>query len=123
MGRLCWCGWRKVLENKIDLNRVMKNTKWDELRLAMYELGSLKPRWRTCCVENGYVCPWDREWFYHFRNGGYEIIEWVEIETTSVEQDKAVYKVLSEIHVPGEKFLNGYRFYGYVHSGEFAEYL
>lgn len=113
----------KLLEGKMNLSPVMNNTKWEELRLAMYQLGSLTPRWRTRCVENGYITSWDGEWFYHFREGGYEIAEWVEIEITSPEQDRAVYDALSKIHVPGEKIANGYRIYGYVGPGVFVEYL
>lgn len=105
------------------MNPIMSNTKWDELRLAMYELGLLTPRWRTRCIENGRVTPWDGEWFYHFRSGGYDITEWVEIETTSTEQDEAVFKALSKIRVPGEKLTNGYRIYGYVQTGIFVDFL
>lgn len=102
---------------------VMNNTKWEELRFAMYELGPLTPKWRTRCIENGYVTSWDREWFYHFREGGYEVTEWVEIEVTSQEQDTAVYQALSRIHVPGESVANGYRVYGYVPVGMSIDYL
>ncbi|MBU1070709.1 hypothetical protein KJ975_14195, partial [Myxococcota bacterium] len=49
---------------------VMNNTKWDELRLGMYELEP-EPEWRTKCWENGYITPWDFGWYYHFREGGY----------------------------------------------------
>ena len=34
----------------------MNNTKWDELREAMYDLGELRPRWRTKGV-SGYLSP------------------------------------------------------------------
>ena len=111
------------LEGEMELIAVMNNTKWDELRLAMYELGTLTPRWRTRCVENGYLTDWDREWFYHFREGGYEITEWVEIEATSNEQDSAIYKAISRIHVPGERVEGGYRVYGYVPVGKAIGYL
>ncbi len=45
----------------------------------MYELDDLTPRWRTRDVENGHLSEWDREWFHHFREGGYKFIQWVEI--------------------------------------------
>ena len=35
----------------------MNNTKWEELRAAMYGLDGLRPRWRTKDLESGYVCP------------------------------------------------------------------
>jgi len=36
------------------MNPFMNETKWDELRLAMYALGNLHPRWRTKDV-SGYA--------------------------------------------------------------------
>ena len=36
---------------------LMNNTKWEELRAAMYGLDGLRPRWRTKDLESGYVCP------------------------------------------------------------------
>jgi hypothetical protein len=107
----------------MDLVRVTNKTKWDEIRLAMYELADLSPRWRTRCVENGFVTAWDSEWFYHFRDGGYEITEWVEIEVTSSEQKTAVHNVLSKIHVPGEFLDNIFRVYGHVPVGQPIDYL
>jgi hypothetical protein len=75
----------KVVKSPSNLISVMSDTKWDELRLAMYELKAT-PAWRTKCWENGYISEWDKEWFYHFREGGYELIEWVEIRIESEEQ-------------------------------------
>jgi|GEM_PF-6852862 len=56
----------------------MDDTKWDEVRLAMYGLGPRSPRWRTRDRVSGYVSDWDGEWFYDFRTGGDDTIEWVE---------------------------------------------
>lgn len=53
---------------------VMNNTKWEELRLAMHSLGKLRPQWQTKDLETGYVPCWDGDWFYHFRDGGYDSI-------------------------------------------------
>ena len=102
---------------------VMNDTKWNELRLAMYSLGNRVPRWRTLNLENGHLCPWDREWFYHFREGGYRAIEWVEIEVTSDEQRTEVLKVLREIHVPGEASDRGFTVYGYRRSDRPVDYI
>lgn len=99
---------------------VMNNTKWDELRLAMFELEP-KPAWRTKCWENGYVTSWDREWFYHFREGGYEIAEWVEIRIESKEQRHSVLTVLERVHVPTEEISDGFRVYGYIQPGQKVE--
>ena len=102
---------------------LMNNTKWDELRLAMYELGPLSPRWRTRDVENGHVSDWDGEWFYHFRNGGYKFIQWVEIAVESAEQRQAVLSELTKVHVPGEHTELGFRVLGYAGLGIEVSYL
>jgi hypothetical protein len=102
---------------------VMNNTKWEELRLAMYSLGPLHPKWRTKDVETGYIPEWDGEWFYHFRDGGYESIEWVEIRITSPEQDQAVLCALRSIHVAGERTAEGYRIFGYAEPGKALNYI
>lgn len=101
---------------------IMNNTKWDELRSAMYELDP-SPKWRTCDLENGYVCRWDGEWFYHFNEGGYEKIDWCEIRIDSDEQEKEVLAILRRIHVPGERSENGFRIFGYSPPDRAAEYL
>ena len=102
---------------------VMNNTKWEELRLAMYGLGELTPAWRTRDIKTGYVSSWDKEWFYHFRNGGYDTIEWVEIQLTSPEQRAAVLAALVSIHAPGERVEQGVRIFGYVPVGTVVGYL
>lgn len=88
----------------------------------MYGLGDNVPRWRTKDL-SGYICPWDSEWFYHFRDGGYESIEWVEIEVVSLTQDAAVLALLQLIHLPGHRIDRGFRVYGHVRDGEAMEYI
>jgi hypothetical protein len=88
----------------------------------MHTLGDLRPRWRTKDV-NGYVSPWDGEWFYQFREGGYSTIEWVEIETSSADQDMAVLESLREIHLPGHRIDQGFRVYGYAQAGVTVDWL
>jgi hypothetical protein len=102
---------------------LMNDTKWDELRLGMYGLGSLSPVWRTRARENGYVSRWDGDWFYHFRDGGYATIEWVEIATPGIDQRRAVLEVLRRVHVPGEETASGFRVFGYVNVGQPVDYL
>lgn len=101
----------------------MNNTKWDELRLAMYGLGVMSPAWRTRDRTSGYVSEWDGEWYYHFRGGGYECIEWVEIATLNSDQHEAVRTALRDVHVPGEEMSTGFRVYGFAESGQVLEYL
>ncbi len=100
----------------------MNNTKWERLRLAMYGLGELSPTWRIKDL-SGYLSPWDGEWYYHFRQGGYDSIEWVEIRVTSPSQEAAVLASLREVHVPGERSDEGFRVFGYAPSGESLNYL
>lgn len=109
--------------NTTGLIPVMNNTKWEEVRLAMYSLGDVHPTWRTRDIETGYVSEWDGEWFYHFRDGGYDSIEWLEITITSEEQERAVLAALKVIHVPGERSEVGYRVFGYVEPGKSVKYL
>jgi len=105
------------------LNPVMNSTKWEELRLAMYELGELSPRWRVLDLEQEKPTAWDGDWFYHFRNGQYKYRQWVEIEIKSDEQYEAVFKKLAQIRVPGEEFETGFRIFGYAKLGEFVDFI
>jgi hypothetical protein len=105
------------------MQRLMNDTKWDELRLAMYGLGPLSPKWRTLDVENGHLSDWDGEWFHHFRSGGYKFIKWVEIAVENAEQTRAVVTELARVHVPGTPTETGYRVLGYVELGIAVDYL
>ena len=101
----------------------MNDTKWDEVRLAMYGLGPHSPKWRTRDRVSGYESDWDGEWFYHFRTGGYATIEWVEIATADPTQREAVRSALHFVHVPGEETPAGFRVYGFTEPGLVLEYL
>ena len=105
------------------MNPVMSNTKWEELRLAMHSIAPLTPRWRTRDVATGIVSQWDTDWFYHFRIGGYDTIEWVEIEVISPEHRNTLCSLLAAIHVPGEETYSGYRVFGYVAPGMPVNYV
>src|ERR1700722_19734338 len=100
----------------------MNNTKWEELRLAMYNLSHLRPRWRTKDL-SGYLSDWDGDWFYHFRNGGYDSIERVEIQVMSAEQEAVVLALLRQIQLPGKRIEAGFRVYGYARGGEPMDYV
>lgn len=102
---------------------VMNDTKWRELQMAMYEIKDFCPRWRSRCLENGYVSDWDGEWFYHFSEGGYADIEWVEIKAENAAEAAIVLAALNKIHVPGEQWEHGFRVYGYVTAGQPVDYL
>jgi hypothetical protein len=98
---------------------LMNDTKWEEIRLAMYDYDGVI-HWRIKNVDNGYISQWDGEWFYHFRIGGYTCIEWLEIRLTD---DNASYVIakLKDIHVPGEIDGNVVRVYGYKDG--FVDYI
>ena len=80
----------------------MNNTKWEELRLAMYRILPEPPQWRTKNIENDYVSDWDGEWYYHFQTGGYKTIKWVEIKVNSEEQRNKVLQSLKKSKCPSE---------------------
>lgn len=107
---------------KGELNPLVNNTKWEELRLAMYSLGENSPRWRSKDL-SGHTTTWDRDWFYHFRDGGYSSMEWVEIEVISPDNDGAVLGLMREIQLPGHRIPDGYRIYGYIANGTAIDYL
>ena len=100
----------------------MNNTKWKELQESMYRLAS-SPQWRTKCIDNGYISVWDGEWYYHFSEGGFKDIEWVEIQVIDCEHKNLVLRELKLIHVPGIETEFGFRIYGFVKEGEYVNYL
>jgi hypothetical protein len=66
-------------EDASHLHAVMNDTKWEELRQAMYVLDAKIP-WRCKVLGRRYTSDWDGEWFYHFRLGDYADIEWTELK-------------------------------------------
>ncbi|MGF7150029.1 hypothetical protein FHS96_003686 [Sphingomonas zeicaulis] len=103
------------------LNPAMNNTKWDELRLAMYAIAP-PPSWTTLSIDGHRSSP-DREWFYHFREGGYESILSVDIHVNGPDQRELVRSALRKVHVPGEELPEGFRVFGYVKDGQAAAFL
>ena len=104
------------------MSPIMNNTKWEELRLGMYGLGTLSPRFRVRNMHSGDVSAWDEEWFYHFY-GRHEEDEWVEISVTSEAQREAVLRVLRSVHVPGVTTGTGFKIFGYLPLDTHVEYL
>ena len=103
------------------LNPVMNNTKWDELRLQMHAL-TPRPAWSTLST-SGYRSPPDREWFYHFREVGYEDILHLDIQVETSTARELVRSVLKAVHVPGEEIAGGFRVFGYLHDGQGADFI
>lgn len=104
-----------------EYNSLMNNTKWEEIRLAMYNY-PVKTLWRVKNIDNGYLSNWDGEWFCHFKLGGYNTIEWLEIKVDNVAIKNEVINILRKIHVPGEIFENSIKVYGYKKDG-FIDYI
>ena len=101
----------------------MNNTKWRELQMAMYELKENHPKWRSKCIDNEFISEWDGEWYYHFSEGGYKDLEWVEIKIENQEQKTLVHSKLKDIRVPGHEIENGFRVYGYIKKGQSVDYI
>ena len=105
----------------MELHPVMNNTKWDELRLAMYKLGAHTPF--QAKDMNGYYSPPDGEWFHHFRSGGYESIVYVDIIAQDHTHRQLIRNALKHIHLPGEETDRGFRVFGYAKPGQMIDYI
>lgn len=103
------------------LNSCMNNTKWNEIRMAMVNMTS-PPLWKTTSL-NGYESAADGEWFYHFNEGGYSHILYLDVLTNSYEQHAVVGTILRAIHLPGIETSTGYRILGYADSACNVDYL
>lgn len=100
---------------------VMNDTKWNELRLAMYEM-ELSPKWSTFS-DNGFSSTPDREWYGHFRIGGYVDIIHVDIFADDDIHRELIRAEIKKINLPGKETQDGFRVFGYVSSGETVDYL
>lgn len=80
------------------------------------------PSWSTLS-KNGYRSKPDREWFYHFREGGYETILHLDIQVDTPAQRELVRSALKKVHVPGEETPNGFRVFGYLQGGQAADFI
>ena len=102
---------------------VMNNTKWEELCSEMYSLKVSSPLWRTKDHATGYLSPWNGDWFYHFREGGFNSIEWVELKIDSTAQYEIILGILKQINLPGSKSESAFKIYGYVPMSQYVEYI
>ncbi|EPJ3208553.1 DUF6678 family protein [Citrobacter freundii] len=109
-----------ILEVRM-LYSCMNNTKWNQLRVAMVSMQS-SPLWKITFL-NGNESAVDGEWFYHFSEGGYLDIQYLDILTNSVEQHATVGTILRAIHLPGMETSTGYRILGYADSVNYVDYL
>ena len=89
----------------------------------MYELGQWSPRLRVKDIEATQPGPWDGEWYYHFREGGYGSMEWVELQLKDESQRDDVASTLASINLPGVHTIGGFIVYGHVMPGTPVEYI
>ena len=104
-----------------ELHPVMNNTKWRELRDAMYAIESTTT-YRIKRI-NGYYSDPDAEWFYHFQEGGYDDIRYVDIFARDRSHRQQIGNALRKIHLPAEETGDGFRVYGYALPGQTIDYL
>jgi len=104
-----------------ELLPVMNNTKWRELRAAMLAIEAVTT-FRTMST-NGYYAAPDAEWFYHFQEGGYDDIRYVDIFATDESHRQKVGSALKKINLPAEETKDGFRVYGYILPGQAIDYL
>ena len=100
-----------------NLSGLMNNTKWNEIRIKMYEYNR-NTKWRTIDLNTGHISEWDSEWFYHFSVGGFKTIEYLEIHIENDEMKNEIVEILKKIHVPGEINNTSIFIYGYKENGE-----
>ena len=99
------------------------NTKWAELRALFLSIEAAhRPEFRSKCITNGYISEWDGEWYYHFNEGGFKEIEWIELKFESVDCTD-MFGGLLEIGLVGEIRDNLLRIYGYVPKGLYSRRL
>jgi len=91
------------------LASLMNDTKWEEIRVAMYNLKN-KPAWRTRDLLNGYLSHWDSEWLYHLMD--FCSIEWLEIKPKDCDRE-TVRAALHDIGAPFEESDTCFRVIGY----------
>jgi hypothetical protein len=87
-----------------ELHPVMNNTKWRELRAAMYAIEPATT-YRTMSI-NGYYSIADSEWFYHFQQGGYDDIRFVDIFANNALHRQQIASALKTIHLPKSALLH-----------------
>ncbi|WP_081394083.1 DUF6678 family protein [Paenibacillus odorifer] len=105
-----------------ELKPLMNNTKWEEIRQAMLNY-AFPTKCRIKDIDTGYISLWDGDWYYHFSDGGYKFIEWLEIHAEDDSINADLIQILKKIHVPGEVTTDSIIIYGYNKTNEFIDYI
>ena len=113
--------WFWPVPPRSDLSPLMNDTKWNEVRLYMYDMTET-PGFTITRID-GTVERIDREWYYHFRAGGYRDILHVDITTEGTSQLNEVLRRLRAVNVPGIVAKNGVRVFGYLKPGQTVNYV
>lgn len=71
----------------------------------------------------GYNYGSDRKWSYHFREGGYDDMLYVDIQVETLSQRERVRSTLRKVHVPGEGMPEGFRVFAYLQGGLSADHI
>lgn len=102
---------------------VCNHTKWMELRTRALDVETEnRPEFRSKYIPNGHISNWDCEWFYHFRDGGFEGLEWIELRGR-ILQHKPFQNQIEEIGFVGRKERSTLQLFGYLRREELAEKL
>lgn len=110
----------------------MNNTKWDELRELMVELGNESPLYRVQCLREPPSQGWDGDWYYHLPM--YKSIEWLDIDPILRERRGQLIKnkkmdytqryvnLLKENHIPFSFEGLYIRIWGYQRPGQMIDF-
>lgn len=104
-----------------ELQPLLNDTRWRELRLAMLELEH-PPQWVSTAI-GGYRYGPDREWFYHFQQRGYSDLLHVDIIADDHVHRQAIRAAILPIHLPGAETEKGFRIFGYAQPGQFVDFI
>ncbi len=126
-----WVRAEDFTEPTAHLHPVLNYTKWNELRLAMYDL-PFSISFRQKILGTKWVSEWDGEWYYHFRWGVHITekdgnrfvmvhdqtrklidIEWAELHYDPANQ-AAVIAALAKLSIPYELSENGLKVFGHI---------
>lgn len=59
-----------------------------------------------------FLSPLGGDWFYYFREYGFDSIEWVELKIDNTAQYEIVLGILKQINLPSSKSYSGFKIHG-----------
>jgi len=101
---------------------VCNNTKWSELREAMLGIPEEQRPKRRSVVLDGFESDYDGEWYYHFRDGGYDELRHIDVKSPNDVIDAAVLLAIRKLHLAASRVgPNIWRIFGYVADTNLAK--